>query len=97
MIAPRQGEPCARPGCSATSLPYGPYCPADTAGHVEAVEVPCQAPLRCYCPREGCLGHESVTHRPVAVPMPAELRAQVRELAARYQTSKANHNQGETR
>lgn len=69
--------------CTADRLTYGPYCGPHTAGWSAPAEPVCQKPVRCYCPREGCLGHPDATIRRKPTPMPAELRAHVTELAER--------------
>lgn len=89
---------CAhRDGCDSVALRYGPYCGPHTAGWTPPpTEARCLKPLRCYCPREGCLGHPSLA--PARhTPMPAELRAQAAAIAARYRPVPLNTNpQGDT-
>lgn len=81
MSGPHAGDPCTMRSCPNQSLPYSWFC-GDCEPHWTAARpTPCNAPLRCYCPRLGCLGHPSVSQRVVAV-APAAVRDQLAALRA---------------
>lgn len=79
----RASTECASVGCSAPRLAYGHLCGPCDPTWVQAPPTRCQLPVRCYCPKLGCLGHPDAKTSNRVTPMPAPLVELRDELTAR--------------